>query len=124
MLRQSQGWVKTEETGAGLGKGRVRGHILHPRAVCRLGEGPAPSGCVSFPELCILPTNKQRNCRCFVLYTLSESIPKPHHEVTVGMNILLIGEMKLGEVKFLESESELTFVSPLKSVSPHQHLAV
>lgn len=116
--------MKTEETGVGLGKGRVRAHELHPGSVCRLGEGPAPSGRVSFPELCILPTNKRRNYCCFVLYTLSESIPKPHHEVTVGMNILLIGEMKFGEVKFLESEFELMFVSPLKSVSPHQHLAV
>lgn len=59
-----------------------------------------------------------------MLYTLSESILKPHCEVAVVMTILLIGEMKLREVKFLESESELTFVSPLKPLSPHKHLGV
>lgn len=74
-----------------------------------------PSTQLPFPELRILPTNKQRNYHCFVLHTLSESIPKPHREVTVGVNILLIGEMKLGEVEFLESEFEFMFVSPLKS---------
>lgn len=93
--------------GAGPGKGRaVRGH-----GQTSVQAERGPSTLLPFPELRILPINKQRNYHCFMLHTLSESIPKPPpREVTVGMNILLIGEMKL-----LESEFELMFVSPLKS---------